>query len=114
MSVPGLPHSQKGWIFRSGRTDRPILMVSSAPQAIRHSAAESAASLARTANVASSIDRLWVVWGEPDDRTRRVIGELWRDVEFIVVGGMAAVLQGAPVHTIDLDIVYSTTAPSIY
>ena len=29
------------------------------------------------------------------------------DVEFIVVGGMAAVLQGAPVHTIDLDIVYA-------
>ena len=28
------------------------------------------------------------------------------DVEFIVVGGMAAVLQGAPVHTVDLDIVY--------
>jgi len=29
------------------------------------------------------------------------------EVEFIVVGGMAAVLQGAPVHTIDLDIVYA-------
>jgi len=29
------------------------------------------------------------------------------DVEFVVVGGMAAVLQGAPVHTIDLDIVYA-------
>ena len=32
------------------------------------------------------------------------------DVEFIVVGGMAAVLQGAPVHTIDLDIVYALSA----
>jgi hypothetical protein len=26
------------------------------------------------------------------------------DVELIVVGGVAAVLQGAPVHTIDLDL----------
>lgn len=29
------------------------------------------------------------------------------DVEFIVVGGMAAVLQGAPVRTLDVDVVYS-------
>ncbi|MET0794465.1 MAG: hypothetical protein ABW061_23285, partial [Polyangiaceae bacterium] len=35
------------------------------------------------------------------------------DVEFIVVGGMAAVLQGAPVHTIDLDIVYALSEPNI-
>lgn len=35
------------------------------------------------------------------------------DVEFIVVGGMAAVLQGAPVHTIDLDIVYALSASNI-
>jgi hypothetical protein len=35
------------------------------------------------------------------------------DVEFIVVGGMAAVLQGAPVHTIDLDIVYALTESNI-
>lgn len=30
-----------------------------------------------------------------------------RDVAFIVVGGVAAVLEGAPVSTFDLDIVYS-------
>ena len=35
------------------------------------------------------------------------------DVEFIVVGGMAAVLQGAPVHTIDLDIVYALSESNI-
>ena len=35
------------------------------------------------------------------------------DVEFIVVGGMAAVLQGAPVHTIDLDIVYALSESNL-
>jgi hypothetical protein len=35
--------------------------------------------MARSIDVGASIDRLWVVWGEPDDGTRRVIGELWRD-----------------------------------
>ena len=29
-------------------------------------------------------------------------------VEFIVVGGVAAVLRGAPINTFDLDVVYST------
>ena len=43
-----------------------------------------------------------------------IIGTLVaHDVEFIVVGGMAAVLQGAPVHTIDLDIVYALSEPNI-
>jgi hypothetical protein len=31
------------------------------------------------------------------------------DVEFIVVGGVAAVLQGAPVVTFDLDILHRRT-----
>ena len=35
------------------------------------------------------------------------------DVEF-VVGGMAAVLQGPPVHTIDLDIVYALSESNIH
>jgi hypothetical protein len=35
--------------------------------------------MARGADLSPSIDRLWVVWGEPDDGTRRVVGELWRD-----------------------------------
>jgi len=30
-----------------------------------------------------------------------------RDVEFVVVGGVSAALQGAPVVTIDLDLVHS-------
>jgi hypothetical protein len=30
-----------------------------------------------------------------------------RGVDYIVVGGLAAVLQGAPVHTDDLDVVYA-------
>jgi hypothetical protein len=34
-------------------------------------------------------------------------------VDYIVVGGMAAVLQGAPVHTIDLDIIYARTEENI-
>lgn len=35
------------------------------------------------------------------------------DVEFIVVGGMAAVLQGAPVRTLDVDVVYSLDADNV-
>lgn len=34
-------------------------------------------------------------------------------VEFVVVGGVAAVLEGAPVSTFDLDIVYSGTEENI-
>jgi hypothetical protein len=36
-----------------------------------------------------------------------------RDVDFIVVGGVAAVLEGAPVSTFDLDIVYSPDEANI-
>lgn len=35
------------------------------------------------------------------------------DVEYIVVGGMAAALQGAPVNTLDIDIVYSRSEENI-
>jgi hypothetical protein len=35
------------------------------------------------------------------------------DVEFIVVGGVAAVLRGAPVATFDLDIVHSRTSENV-
>jgi len=35
------------------------------------------------------------------------------EVEFILVGGMAAVLHGAPVTTLDLDIVHSRTEDNI-
>ena len=34
-------------------------------------------------------------------------------VDFVVVGGLAAVLNGAPVNTFDLDIVHSRTAENI-
>jgi hypothetical protein len=36
-----------------------------------------------------------------------------RDVDYIVVGGMAGVLHGAPVVTADLDIVHSRAAPNV-
>ena len=35
------------------------------------------------------------------------------EVEFIIVGGVAALLQGAPINTIDLDIVYARTPANI-
>jgi predicted nucleotidyltransferase len=35
------------------------------------------------------------------------------EVEFVVIGGVAAVLQGAPYTTFDLDIVYSRTAENV-
>ncbi|MDC0746505.1 nucleotidyltransferase domain-containing protein [Polyangium mundeleinium] len=34
-------------------------------------------------------------------------------VDFVVVGGMAAVMQGAPVHTFDIDIVYSRAEDNV-
>jgi predicted nucleotidyltransferase len=35
------------------------------------------------------------------------------DVEFIIVGGMAAILRGTPVNTFDLDIFYERSAENI-
>jgi hypothetical protein len=35
------------------------------------------------------------------------------EVEFIIVGGMAPVLRGTPVNTLDLDVVYERSAPNI-
>jgi hypothetical protein len=35
------------------------------------------------------------------------------EVDFIVVGGIAAVLHGAPINTYDLDVVHSTEAENI-
>ncbi len=37
------------------------------------------------------------------DQLRVLVGH---EVEFIVVGGVAAILEGAPISTFDLDIVY--------
>jgi hypothetical protein len=38
---------------------------------------------------------------------------LEKDVDFLIVGGVAAVLQGAPVSTFDLDIVHSREASNL-
>lgn len=35
------------------------------------------------------------------------------EVEFIIVGGIAAVLQGAPVNTLDLDVVYARSPANV-
>jgi hypothetical protein len=35
------------------------------------------------------------------------------EVEFIIVGGMAAILRGTPVNTFDLDVVYERSAANI-
>jgi hypothetical protein len=43
----------------------------------------------------------------PIDFTTILIDLVTAKVDFIVVGGVAASLQGAPIHTIDLDIVHS-------
>jgi hypothetical protein len=43
---------------------------------------------------------------EPDfEAILRILAE--HEVDFIVIGGVSAVLQGAPVHTFDLDVVHS-------
>ena len=44
----------------------------------------------------------------------RLLGALHRHrVEYVVVGGVAAILEGAPITTIDLDIVFSTDAENV-
>jgi predicted nucleotidyltransferase len=49
---------------------------------------------------------------EPDfQRLLRVLCE--HDVEFIVIGGVSAVLQGAPVATFDLDIVHARSPDNL-
>jgi hypothetical protein len=40
-------------------------------------------------------------------------GLLWADVDFILVGGLAAVIQGAPVTTMDVDVVHSQSPENI-
>jgi len=36
-----------------------------------------------------------------------------RDIQFVLVGGLAAVLNGAPIHTYDVDVVYSREPANI-
>ena len=50
----------------------------------------------------------------PDLSYWAILGELHRcQVDFIVVGGVAAVLEGVPLNTLDLDIVHSRAAGNI-
>lgn len=49
-----------------------------------------------------------------DPKFREALGVLSRhQVDFLVVGGVAAILWAAPVHTIDLDILYSREPENI-
>ena len=43
----------------------------------------------------------------PVDFTRLLVDLVSAKIDFIVVGGIAASLQGAPIHTLDLDIVHA-------
>lgn len=44
---------------------------------------------------------------------RAIVRTLARhDVEYAIVGGLAGVMQGAPIHTQDLDILYSLVPPN--
>jgi len=55
------------------------------------------------------------VSGIPKSRAAAIFQELRdRRVDFIVVGGVAAVLLGAPINTFDLDIVHSTAPDNIH
>lgn len=52
--------------------------------------------------------------GQPDDPIVRLLSSLIEgNVEFIVVGGAAAVLSGGPVVTKDLDIVHKRSPGSV-
>ncbi|AUX38931.1 uncharacterized protein SOCE26_003120 [Sorangium cellulosum] len=50
----------------------------------------------------------------PSTKIAELLGVLARHrVDFIVVGGVAAVIQGAPVNTFDLDVVHARTPDNI-
>src|ERR1700722_12407540 len=50
----------------------------------------------------------------PQNRILSIFETLARhQAEYLVVGGVAAVLQGAPVSTFDLDIVHSTSSDNV-
>jgi hypothetical protein len=75
----------------------------------------------------SGVDLTLIAWAErltPEERLRMVGGTGYdvtallgilvaRRVDFIVVGGAAAVLQGAPIVTADVDILYSQAPANI-
>jgi hypothetical protein len=47
------------------------------------------------------------------DLSAIIEGLIKADVKFILVGGLAAVIQGAPVTTMDVDIVHSRSSENI-
>ena len=47
------------------------------------------------------------------DLSEIIEGLIKADVKFILVGGLAAVVQGAPVTTMDVDIVYNRSSENI-
>ena len=50
----------------------------------------------------------------PEGRFLSVLREFYeRQVQFVLVGGLAAVLNGAPIHTFDRALVYSREAENI-
>ena len=51
---------------------------------------------------------------KPRTRIADLLATLVRhDVQFIVVGGVAAIVQGAPITTFDLDVVYARTPENL-
>ena len=50
----------------------------------------------------------------PTSDVQAILGTFARhQVEYIIVGGVCAVLQGAPIHTFDLDLVHSRTPENL-
>jgi predicted nucleotidyltransferase len=50
----------------------------------------------------------------PQGKLLAALKDLWRrDIQFVVVGGLAAILHGAPVQTLDIDLVYSRDPENI-
>src|SRR4029079_19013858 len=62
------------------------VMASAAPQRFRPSSPAAPPGMAGRADARRAIARLWVLWGEPDDGTRRTIGELTRDASGFAFG----------------------------
>lgn len=54
-------------------------MASAAPQRFRPSSPAAPPGMAGRADARREVARLWVLWSEPDDGTRRTVGELKRD-----------------------------------
>jgi hypothetical protein len=68
----------------------------------------------RLAVLQNSIDFFWEVAAAPPSGNVAILQMLaTHRVDLLVVGGVAAVLQGAPVSTFDLDLVHSREASDV-